>query len=89
MTIIIQESVTHIFFLDSCLFFCSSVCRYPMDVAFIVQNSMSENDFREVKSFMKDVMDALEVGRTNTYIGVITFNRDAIINLEFSSSEGK
>jgi hypothetical protein len=50
---------------------------------------MSESDFNEVKSFMKDVMDALEVGRTNTYIGVITFNKNAKIDLEFSSSVGK
>lgn len=60
-----------------------------MDLAFIIQNSMSENDFNEVKRFMKSVMDALAVGRTNTYIGVITFNKNARIDLEFSSSDSK
>ena len=59
-----------------------------MDLAFIVQNSMSESGFNGVKSFMKGVMDALQVGRTNTYIGVITFNENAKIELEFSSSDG-
>ena len=60
-----------------------------MDLAFIIQNSMSENDFNEVKRFMKSVMDALAFGRTNTYIGVITFNENARIDLEFSSSDSK
>ena len=64
-----------------------TVCRYPMDLAFILQNSVSESDFSNVKSFMKEIMDALEVGRTNTYIGVITFNQDAKIELEFSTSD--
>jgi hypothetical protein len=60
-----------------------------MDLAFIVQNSMSESDFNAVKGFMKEVMAALDIGRTNTYIGVITFNRNAKIELEFSTSDGR
>ena len=60
-----------------------------MDVAFIVQNSMSESEFDAIKTFMKNVMDALEVDRTNTYIGVITFNRDARIQIQFTSSVGE
>ena len=59
-----------------------------MDLAFIVQNSLTENDFLRVKRFMKEVMTALVIGRTNTYIGIITFNEDANINLEFSDSNG-
>ena len=60
-----------------------------MDLAFIIQNSMSESEFNDVKRFMKGVMHALAVGRTSTYIGVITFNKNAKIDLEFSSSDSK
>ena len=60
-----------------------------MDLAFIVQDSIDAKDFRGVQSFMKAVLDALDFGRTLTWIGVITFNENAEIKLRFSDNNGK
>lgn len=59
-----------------------------MDLAFVIQDSIDETDFQKVKKFMKGVMNALDVGRTQTWIGIIVFNRLAEIKLEFSANQG-
>ena len=59
-----------------------------MDLAFIIQDSLDEREFEKVKNTMKGIMKAQDVGRTQTWIGVITFNKKAEIKIEFLDNQG-
>ena len=60
-----------------------------MDLAFIVQNPLKASDILLVKKFIKDIVVGLRYGTTLTWIGLITFNKDAEIQLKFGGNNCK
>ena len=66
------------------------MCEAVADVAFIVDSSGSIGNFnwRRMKSFLKDMVKAFNVGPDKTHIAVVAYSTTAVVEIKFNTLQG-
>ncbi|XP_028390676.1 collagen alpha-2(I) chain-like [Dendronephthya gigantea] len=78
---------------DGCRKIClnpSWVCKRPLDLAIVLESSrnLEENDFRKVKMFAKDLVQALNVDNSQTEIALLSYSDTVKTHFEFKKYKG-
>ena len=76
-------------------YFCLSAnpttCQNKLDLGFMLDNSgsLGEDNFKRIKSLVKNITDYFMLGPDETRVSVMSFETDSIIEISFSQSLDK